>query len=128
MTSRVQEYPALHKSFLRASLNRKLFQDQLSRGELQHVHTLIHMELWYSCLYVVTEGWKKERLSDQLVTKHIRQGAKLKLLGGCRNSVFHYTSAYNDGRMHLLYTEQGFVEWVEGLHKAFSDWFQERTI
>ena len=114
---------ALHRYFLNASRNRSLFLQKLQADELAHLHTQIHLDLWYACLFVVVEGWRREKIRDQAVTTLLRDTKKLALLEGYRNAVFHYGSSYIDARQEKLFKEPNFVEWVWALHDAISDFF-----
>jgi hypothetical protein len=116
------DYLTLHRYFLNASRNRSLFINQLQIEELDHPHTRIHLDLWYACLFVVIEGWRKERIRDQSVTHLLRQRKKVELLEGCRNAVFHYDSIYTGPRQEKLFKDSDFVDWVTRLHNAIGDY------
>ncbi|HEV2334362.1 MAG TPA: hypothetical protein VGS13_02580, partial [Stellaceae bacterium] len=62
----------LHRYFLNASRNRSLFLTKLQEGAVDHLHTMVHLDLWYGCLFVVVEGWRKERIRDEAVTAFLR--------------------------------------------------------
>jgi hypothetical protein len=113
----------LHRYFLNASKNHSLFLRQLQTGKQDHPETRIYLELWYACLFVVVEGWRKEAIRDNAVTAFLRDKKNLALLKGCRNVVFHYERAYTDARLEKLFADEDFVEWVNGLYAAISDFF-----
>jgi hypothetical protein len=114
---------ALHRYFLRASRNKSLFVQKLRLDQLEHLHTRVHLDLWYACLFVVVEGFHKEKIHDQTVTNLLRDGKKLALLRRYRNAVLHYRSDYTDTRELQLFEDDEFVEWVDALHNAISDFF-----
>ena len=113
----------LHRYFLNASRNRSLFLQKLQSGDFDHPHMRVHLDLWYACLFVVVEGWRREKIRDHAVTALLRDTKKVKLLEGCRNAVFHYESSYTDPRQEKLFRDPGFVEWVSALHDAISNFF-----
>ena len=115
------DYLTLHRYFLNASMNRSLFFTQLQMGEMDHPSTRIHLDLWYACLFVVIEGWRKERIHDDSVTDLLRQKKMVELLEGCRNAVFHYDPIYTSERQEKLFKDGVFVEWVTRLHNAIGD-------
>jgi hypothetical protein len=119
----VASHLTLHRYFLNASRNRSLFLEKLQAGEGEHLHAQVHLDLWYACLFVVVEGWRKERIRDQAVTDFLRDTKKRALLEGYRHAVFHYGPSYIDSRKEKLYQDSDFVEWVWGLHDAISDFF-----
>ena len=117
------EHLTLHRYFLNASRNRSLFLKKLQKGELDHLHTAVHLDLWYGCLFVVIEGWRKEGINDPAVRALLRDGTKRGLLEGYRNAVFHYHPDYVDSRREAVFRSVEFVEWVSALHDAISDYF-----
>jgi hypothetical protein len=121
------EHFTLHRYFLNASRNRSLFLSKLQEGALDQPHTRIHLDLWYRCLYVVIEGWRKERIDDPATTDLLRDGKRVNLLAGHRNATFHYHPEYVESRAEALYTDPGFVHWVDALHDAISDFFLRET-
>jgi hypothetical protein len=116
----------LHRYFLNASRNRSLFLQKLQAGELDHLHTRVYLDLWYACLFVVVEGWRKEKIRDQAVTALLRDTKKLALLEGYRNDVFHYEPTYVGQRQEQLFRDDDFIDWVDNLHDAISDFFLRR--
>jgi hypothetical protein len=117
------ELLTLHRYFLNASRNRSLFLSKLQENAIDHPHTRIHLDLWYGCLYVVIEGWRKERIADPAITALLRDEKRVKLLAGLRNATFHYHPEYVPPRAEQLYLEGGFVDWVDALHDAMSNFF-----
>jgi len=115
------QHLTLHRYFLRASRNRSLFLQKLQLDQVDHLHTPVHLDLWYACLFVVVEGYRKEKIHDQGVTNLLRDAKKLALLREFRNSVLHYSPDYTDARQLKLFEEADFVEWVNALHDAISD-------
>jgi hypothetical protein len=106
------ELASLHRYFLRASRNKSLFLQQLQRNQLEHLHTRVHLDLWYACLYVVVEGFRKERIHDEAVAGLLRNSKKLALLRGHRNAVLHYSPDYTDPRELKLFQALLNFEWV----------------
>jgi uncharacterized protein DUF4279 len=121
--SNISSYSTLHRYFLNASRNRSLFIAKLQNGAVDHPHTMVHLDLWYGCLFVVVEGWRKKKIRDEAVTAFLRDRAKVALLEGYRNAVFHYGSNYIDPRQEKLFKDEAFVDWVSGLHDAISNFF-----
>lgn len=117
-------YLTLHAYFLRASLNKKLFQAALDRGETDSPDTFNHLLLWYGCLWVVVEGWRKEQINWPPVTALLRD-TKTDLLRDVRNAVFHYEPAYLSSRVEAFIKDNQTVAWVHGLHNAMSKFFLE---
>ena len=118
-----REHLTLHRYFLNASRNRSLFLQKLQEGESDHLHTTVHLDLWYGCLFVVVEGWRRERIDDLAVTTLLRDDRMRGLLEGYRNAVFHYHPDYIDSRREAVFQSTEFVEWVTTLHDAISDYF-----
>ena len=100
----------LHRYFLNASRNRSLFLQSIQTGELDHPHTRVHLDLWYACLFVVVEGWRREKIDDPAVTDLLRDRKKASLLGDYRNAVFHYDQSYISPRQEKLFETDNFVE------------------
>lgn len=117
------EHLTLHRYFLNASRNRSLFLRKLQEGQSDHLHTTVHLDLWYGCLFVVIEGWRQERINDATVTALLRDETKRQLLEGYRNAVFHYHPDYVDSRRAAVFRSTEFVEWVSALHDAISSYF-----
>jgi hypothetical protein len=120
---RIHDYLTLHRYFLYASRNRSLFLQELKADGLDHPHTQIHLDLWYACLFVVVEGWRKEKIRDRAVTILLRDAKKVALLEGYRNAVFPYGSNYIDPRQDKLFRDPQLVKWVWELHDAISNFF-----
>jgi hypothetical protein len=114
---------SLHRYFLRASRNRSLFLQKLQLNQVDHLHTRVHLDLWYACLFVVVEGLRKEKIRDQAVTALLRDSKKLALLRGHRNAVLHYSPEYTNPRELQLFQDADFVQWIDALHDAVSDFF-----
>ncbi len=121
------EYLTLHKYFLNASRTRSLFLSVLEAGEDYHLHKMIYLDLWYACLYVVVEGWRKEKVNDPTVTALLRDDDMIRLLAGFRNAVFHYDPNYNDARREAVLVSNEFVAWIHSLHEALSEFFLHRS-
>lgn len=49
-TRNVASHLTLHRYFLNASRNRSLFLQKLQADEEEHLHTQVHLDLWYACL------------------------------------------------------------------------------
>jgi hypothetical protein len=82
----------------------------------------IYLFLWYGCLYVVAEGWRRLGLSDPTVDALLDR-EKLGLLKGVRDDVFHYQPEYQSSKTLRMMQAKGFVEWVHAFHDAFSAYF-----
>src|SRR6266542_4047869 len=106
------EHLTLHRYFLNASRNRSLFMQKLDEEELDHLHTVVHLDLWYACLYVVVEGWRRKKIDDAAVTESLRHGKNRSLLESYRNAVFHYHPDYVDSRRAAVFKSTEFVGWV----------------
>jgi hypothetical protein len=119
----VTRYFTLHRYFLHAHENRRLFLAELQGEDPDGPRAWLHLELWYACLVPVLEGWRKEKIKNAAVTAFMRHHRKIKLLAQCRNAVFHYSPRYFDERTEKLIAEEGIVTWVHGLHDAISAFF-----
>jgi hypothetical protein len=93
----------------------------LQAGDLDHPLTRIHLDLWYACLFVVIEGWRREQINDETVTDLLRQKKNVELLQDYRNVVFHYDPTYTSQRQEKVFKENDFVEWVRQLHDAIGN-------
>jgi hypothetical protein len=113
----------LHRYFLNASRNKSLFEQELEAGRAGEPHALIHLLLWYGCLYTVVEGYREEGISDVLTHALLQDDTKVQLLRRCRNAVFHYAKDYIDPRVDAVFSADGFVSWVRDLHAALSTFF-----
>src|SRR5262249_55937259 len=119
----IARYPTLHRYFLHAHENRRLFLAETQGEHPYGPRARLHLELWYACLVPVLEGWRKEKIKNAAVTAFMRHHRKIKLLIKCRNVAFHYSPHYFDERTMELMTEEGIVTWVHGLHDAISAFF-----
>lgn len=117
----------LHKYFISASAMKLNFEQIISntnliiKNELQ-VEANIYMFLWYSCLYVVIEGWEELKLSDKKIDDLLKS-KNVQLLKGLRNDTFHFKKSYINQRTQNFLQDPNIVRWVRELHKNISDWF-----
>jgi len=118
-----QRWITLHCYFLNASRNRSLFEQELEAGRAGEPHSLIHLLLWYGCLYTVVEGYRQEAIDDPSTNALLHDNIKVQLLRRCRNAVFHYAKDYIDPRVDAVFVAEGFVAWVRDLHGALSTFF-----
>ena len=123
MNVRVTQYPALHRYFIQAMVNRRAFLDELEAERGEQPKGWSHLLLWYGCLYVVVEGWRTERIDHAPVTSMLGDDAMLGVLRRCRNAVFHYSPTYTDPRVQALMNADGFVPWVHSLYDEISIYF-----
>lgn len=124
-----EELLALHRYFLQASQMREYYDRRLANEGAAPVEDdrwpqqWIDLCLWYACLYVVIEGWRKLRLVDpeidQLLTSPYAD-----LLRRFRNGVDHYQPTYWDNRL-IDFVKHGVdsAAWARALHSAFGRWF-----
>lgn len=83
---------------------------------------------WYAALFVVVEGWKDVKLSDQEIDA-LLASPNVDLLRRFRNGVCHYQPQYDDPRFLDLVQAQGVVPWVRQLNLAFGRYFlQEQKL
>lgn len=120
---RAHRWITLHRYFLNASRNNALFERELTENRADHPHAMIHLLLWYGCLFVVVEGYAEEKLTDPNVDVLVGDTAKLDLLRRCRNATFHYANQYLDPRVEAVLVEPGFVAWVRELHESLGAFF-----
>lgn len=50
----------------------------------------IYMDMWYSSLFVVIEGWRELYIDDNIINELLKS-ENVDLLRKYRNSVFHYS-------------------------------------
>ena len=99
---RAHRWMTLHRYFLTASRNKVLFELELSENRLDHPHTMIHLLLWYGCLFAVLEGYGEEGLVDPKTDGLMADAVKFDLLRRCRNATFHYSKQYIDPRVEAI--------------------------
>lgn len=82
----------------------------------------IYLGFWLSALYVVAEGFKELRLSDEVIEPLIAD--HLDSLRLYRNATFHFQRKpdkhiqFHDGQANRL-------NWAEDLHEAFLGFFED---
>ncbi|HKE38196.1 MAG TPA: hypothetical protein VKG21_00010 [Casimicrobiaceae bacterium] len=133
MPSMAPEIHALHRYFIWSSRMRDHFVESFEEGEHQEirfppsdhidVRRFGYLSLWCSMLYVLVEGWKELRLSDQSVDALLIDD-NLELLRRFRNGAFHFQREYLDGRfVAFLNKGEDILIWLAKLHQAFSQFF-----
>jgi len=113
----------LHRYFLNASRNKSLFEQELEAGRAGEPHALIHLLLWYGCLFTVVEGYREEGVSDVLTNALLQDDTKVQLLRRSRHAVYHYAKDDLAPRVDAVFSADGFVSWVRDLHAALSTFF-----
>ena len=119
---------ALHRYFIWSDRMRVHFDNALRNKEkLDHgsfqIETFLYMSYWYGGLYVLIEGWKELKLSDQKVNSLI-ESPNVDLLRRYRNGIFHFQKDYYDKRfMDFMSEGENCAVWVRQLRKAFGDYF-----
>ena len=88
----------LHRYFIWSDRMRVHFDNALRNKEkLDHgsfqIETFLYMSYWYGGLYVLIEGWKELKLSDQKVNSLI-ESPNVDLLRRYRNGIFHFQKDY----------------------------------
>lgn len=109
----MQEKLAIHKFGI----------DHVAFGE--HVSMLCRMQVWYSLLYVVVEGYRELEQKFEPLEEVLANGDYVNLLRRYRNATFHYQSdALNDKLIDFL-DEKDSEVWIKELNKqleAFLMW------
>jgi hypothetical protein len=120
----------LHRYYIWANRMRVHFDDVLQRrmaakiakGRFE-VESMLYMSYWYAGLYVVIEGWKALKLSDQVIDKLLHSG-NVALLKRYRNGTFHFQKTYYDARfIDLIEKGQNVVQWIRTLNSELGRWF-----
>lgn len=122
------EVITLHRYYIWANRMRTHFDAVLARREETSaagfpIEAHMYMSLWYSCLYVVIEGWRKLGLKDETICT-LLESPNTTLLRRYRNGVFHFQPKYFD-RKSLGLIEQGenVVNWVRTLNHELGRFF-----
>ncbi|VVQ38478.1 hypothetical protein PS943_05922 [Pseudomonas fluorescens] len=101
----------------------KFGSDYIAFGE--HASMLCRMQVWYSLLYVVVEGYRALEQKYAPLEELLANGEFVDLLRRYRNATFHYqTDALNDKVIDFLNKENSEV-WIRDLNKqleAFLMW------
>lgn len=121
---------SLHKYYLWATYMAARFYDELPKvsqsqswAEPEVLQGFMFLSYWYATLYAVAEGWKELRLADPTIDALLTE-SHLALLKRYRNGVFHFQHDYFDRRYQDFFDEgQAAREWVDDLHKAFTNFF-----
>lgn len=127
-----RELIALHRYFLQANRMRTCYDELLARqgaalpGDEHWTDQYIYLCLWYSCLFVVIEGWRELDLCDQQVD--VLLGSEyVALLRRFRNGVLHFQKDYWDDRF-LDFVREGAdsATWARALNSEFGRYFLMR--
>src|SRR3989344_829781 len=87
------------------------------------IDTFLYMSLWYGMFYVLIEGWRKLRLTDEKID-NLLKSKNVDLLKRYRNGVFHFQKEYYDEHfMKLMAEGQDIANWIRNLRDEFSRWF-----
>lgn len=121
----------LHKYWLWADTMRCHFERTLKavpKGSppLKEFNVIMYLSLWYSLLYVVSEGWRKRlKLADPRIYKLLSDTRNLCLPERFRHGVFHFQPEYFDRERFLPFPSLGrdSSRWIRSLHAAFGDFF-----
>lgn len=124
-----EEVLALHRYFLQASQMRRYYDHRLVTDGAASVEDerwpeqWIDLCLWYACLYVVVEGWRRLDLADSEIDA-LLASPYVDLLRRFRNGVDHYQATYWDDRfIDFIAGGAESAVWVRSLHSAFGRWF-----
>ena len=87
---------------------------------------MLYMSYWYGGLYVVIEGWRRLKLSDQVIDT-LLNSPNVDLLRRYRNGCFHFQEKYFDDRF-LKFIDEGtdVVWWVRELNQQLGRFFLAR--
>jgi len=120
----------LHRYYIWANRMRVHFDEvlqqrmaaKIEKGRME-VESMLYMSYWYAGLYVVIEGWKALKLSDQVIDRLLHSG-NVALLKRYRNGTFHFQKTYYDARfIELIEKGQNVVEWIRTLNSELGRWF-----
>jgi hypothetical protein len=82
----------LHRYYIWANRMRTHFDEVISKGMLDgkaEIESFLYMSYWYGGLYVVIEGWRELKLTDNTIDI-LLQSPNVELLRRYRNAVFHF--------------------------------------
>jgi len=121
----------LHRYFIWGNAMRTHFDELLdihSKNKIDQrrfdIESMMYMSIWYGILYVVIEGWRSLRLTDNKIDLLLKS-PNVKLLKNYRNGVFHFQKKYWDKRFENFYREASTVQWVRELNLEFGRYFLE---
>lgn len=119
----------LHRYYIWANQMRVHFDDLLPRntaseiGKGEEIELMLYMSYWYAGLYVVIEGWKALKLSDQAIDTLLQSG-NVELLKRYRHGTFHFQKTYYDARFSdLMMKGQNVAQWIRSLNSELGRWF-----
>ena len=131
MTQTAKGWFTLHRYFIWADRMMVHFEDVLRSGKKGDdnfdTNSLLYMSYWYAGTYVVIEGWKELKLSDETVDGLLKS-RNVDLLRKYRNGVFHFQEQYYDERRFAPLITEGddVVIWIRTLREALGQYFLKR--
>lgn len=128
-----EQLHTLHRYFLWANRHRDDFfvravstglpPEKLSDLRKWVSANFINSAPWLGSLYVLVEGWKDLRLSDEKIDK-LLTSPHVQALKRFRNGVYHFQRRYFDDRFLGMFQENG-PEWASELHNEFGRFFKD---
>lgn len=123
-----EEIYSLHRYYIQANRMKihfyKVLSQQPESSEQFIIESKTYMQIWYSFIYVVIEGWQQLKLSDDKINTLLNnEPKKVALLKKYRNATFHYQKIYNNNKFENFYKESTTVNWIFSLNEEFGRWF-----
>jgi hypothetical protein len=127
---------ALHGNWVRAdSIKKRIrFDVEEDEGRLpvvmqafgEQMSKVSALEVFYGLVYVVIEGFRQMRCSDERVEKLLAEGEKVDLLRRFRNVVFHFQAETFDQRLLDFMTQENSGGWVLNVHAALGAFLEHK--
>lgn len=121
---------ALHRYFIYADRMRLHFYSALAQKhkyekDIDEVYLELnmYMSIWYSHLFVVIEGWKDLKLTDENVDSLLTDVDRIDALRLFRNGTFHFQKEYDTKKFLPFLKDSSNVQWTSDLRDALGKFF-----
>lgn len=91
---------------------------------IQMYSMFLRLQVWYSLLYVVIEGYKKLNLQDDNLDSLLNNDSYIQLLRKFRNATFHYQEQPFPEKIEEFLVENDSEIWVHKVNDAFKSFFE----
>ncbi len=123
---------SLHKYWIRASIIKaKLSKATKKIGPkpsmLEVEIAEYYMQILYSLIYVVVEGWQELGLKEEKVDQFLENRKFVSMLKSYRNKTFHFQKSYFQQAHKNFYDEDGTAMWAFDLHKCLGEALLDRV-
>ena len=127
---------SLHRYFIWADRMRVHFEECLDNkiamggeiktlGDSMEVLMYPYMAYWYSGMYVVVEGWRDLKLTDEKIDK-LLESENVCRLKRFRNGSFHFQKNYFSKKFFdFMPEDENTAKWIRELRNEFSRFFLE---